>query len=90
LIILSVESSCDDTSIAITKGKEVLAIKTASQVSEHQLYGGVVPEIASRRHLENISALARLALEEANIKKEDIGAVAVKPSGVNWGAFSWS
>lgn len=77
MIILSVESSCDDTSIAITKGKEVLAIKTASQVSEHQLYGGVVPEIASRRHLENISALARLALEEAGIKKEDIGAVAV-------------
>ena len=77
MIILSVESSCDDTSIAITKGKQVLAIKTASQVSEHQLYGGVVPEIASRRHLENISSLARLALEEAGIKKEDINAVAV-------------
>ena len=77
MYILSVESSCDDTSIAITKGKEVLSIKTASQVSEHQLYGGVVPEIASRRHLENISALARLALEEAGLKKEDINAVAV-------------
>ncbi len=77
MIILSVESSCDDTSIAITKGKEVLSLKTASQVSEHQLYGGVVPEIASRRHLENISALARLAIDEANLKKEDINAVAV-------------
>lgn len=77
MIILSVESSCDDTSIAITKGTNVLAIKTASQIEEHQLYGGVVPEIASRRHLENISALARLALEEAGLTKNDIEAVAV-------------
>ena len=77
MIILSVESSCDDTSIAITKGTEVLSLQTASQVEEHRLYGGVVPEIASRRHLESISNLALLAIKEANIKLEDIGAVAV-------------
>ena len=77
MIILSVESSCDDTSIAITKGTEVLSLQTASQVEEHRLYGGVVPEIASRRHLESISNLALLAIKEANIKPEDIGAVAV-------------
>lgn len=77
MIILSVESSCDDTSIAITKGTEVLSLQTASQVEEHRLYGGVVPEIASRRHLESISNLALLAIKDANIKPEDIGAVAV-------------
>lgn len=77
MIILSVESSCDDTSIAITKGRQVLSLKTASQIEEHKLYGGVVPEIASRRHLESIYSLLELAIKEAKIDIKDINAVAV-------------
>ena len=55
LKILAIESSCDDTSVAICRGREVLSNVVATQIAEHALYGGVVPEIASRRHLEAIS-----------------------------------
>lgn len=75
--ILAIESSCDETAVAVTKGREVLANEIASQVEEHKLYGGVVPEIASRRHCESIYALTEKALETAGITREDIGAVAV-------------
>lgn len=75
--ILAIESSCDETAVAITKGRTVLANEIASQVEEHKLYGGVVPEIASRRHCEAIYALTEKALETAGITKKDIGAVAV-------------
>ena len=77
LLILAVESSCDETAVAITRGREVLSNIIASQVEEHKLYGGVVPEIASRRHCEAIYTLAKEALKEAGVKKEDIDAVAV-------------
>lgn len=76
-IILAVESSCDETAVAITKGRKVLSNAIASQVEEHKLYGGVVPEIASRRHAEAIYALAEQALKEAGVTRDDIDAVAV-------------
>lgn len=75
--ILAIESSCDETAVAVTRGREVLANEIASQVEEHKLYGGVVPEIASRRHCEAIYALTEKALKTAGITKKDIGAVAV-------------
>ncbi len=76
-LILAVESSCDDTAVAITRGREVLASAIASQVEEHKLYGGVVPEIASRRHCEAIYALAEKAVADAGVKKADLDAIAV-------------
>ena len=76
--ILAVESSCDETAVAIVRnGREVLCDCIASQVDLHRIYGGVVPEIASRKHIEAIYALADQALQQANLTKEDIDAVAV-------------
>ena len=78
MIILSVESSCDETAVAVTRdGREVLADEIFSQADLHALYGGVVPEIASRSHVEVISRLADRAVETAGIKKSDLDAVAV-------------
>ena len=75
--ILAIESSCDDTSAAVVDdGREVMSCVTASQVPEHILYGGVVPEIASRRHCESISGVVAKALEDANLTMNDIDAVA--------------
>ncbi len=63
--ILSVESSCDETSIAIVKnGTDVITLKTNTQISTHEKYGGVVPEVASRMHCENITIVLNEALEE--------------------------
>lgn len=76
--ILAIESSCDDTGVAIVKdGREVLSSVIASQVEEHILYGGVVPEIASRRHCESISHVTRKALADASMSLDDIDAIAV-------------
>jgi N6-L-threonylcarbamoyladenine synthase len=76
--ILAIESSCDDTGAAVVRnGREVLSNVVASQVPEHVIYGGVVPEIASRRHCESISAVCRKALEDAKMTLSDIDAVAV-------------
>ena len=76
--ILAVESSCDETAVAIVRdGREVLTDCIASQVDLHRIYGGVVPEIASRKHIEAIFGLADQALEQANLTREDIDAVAV-------------
>lgn len=78
MIILSVESSCDETAVAITRdGREVLADEIFSQIDIHTIYGGVVPELASRCHIEVISRLADSAIEKAGISKADIDAVAV-------------
>ncbi len=78
MIILSVESSCDETAVAVTKdGREVLADEIYSQVDLHAVYGGVVPELASRSHIEVITRLAESALRKSGIKKSDIDAVAV-------------
>ena len=75
--ILAIESSCDDTSAAVVAdGREVLSCVTASQVPEHILYGGVVPEIASRKHCESISGVVSKAIEDAGLTIGDIDAVA--------------
>lgn len=75
--ILSIESSCDETSVAVTEGRQVLSNIVSTQIAEHRIYGGVVPEIASRRHTEAISSVCDKALSEAGITYKDIGAVAV-------------
>ncbi len=76
--ILGIESSCDETACSVVEdGKLVLSNIVASQIDEHKLYGGVVPEIASRRHAENISWVAQAALDEAGCTMDDIEAVAV-------------
>ena len=77
--ILAIESSCDETAAAVVEdGRKVLSSVVASQVEEHKLYGGVVPEIASRRHAEAIVPVVRQSLEEADVILENIDAIAVK------------
>lgn len=76
--ILGIESSCDETAAAVVEdGKNVLSNVVASQIDEHRLYGGVVPEIASRRHAENIYWVVQEALLKADCTLDDIDAVAV-------------
>ncbi|MGN8896580.1 tRNA (adenosine(37)-N6)-threonylcarbamoyltransferase complex transferase subunit TsaD [Flavonifractor sp. HCP28S3_F3] len=76
--ILAIESSCDETAVAVVKdGRTVLSDAIASQADMHAIYGGVVPEIASRKHIEAIAGLADQALAEAGVTKADIDAVAV-------------
>ena len=76
--ILAVESSCDETAVAIVRdGRQVLTDCIASQVDLHRIYGGVVPEIASRKHIEAIYGLAEQALRETGLTRRDIDAVAV-------------
>ena len=76
--ILAIESSCDETAVAVVRdGRTVLSDAIASQADMHATYGGVVPEIASRKHVEAIAGLADQALEQANLTKADIDAVAV-------------
>ena len=76
--ILAVESSCDETAVAIVRdGRQILCDCIASQVDLHRLYGGVVPEIASRKHIEAIYGLADQALECTGLSRSDIDAVAV-------------
>lgn len=76
--ILAIESSCDETAVAVIRdGREILSNVVASQIEEHRLYGGVVPEIASRRHTEAISGVTKQALQDAHVTLEDIDAIAV-------------
>jgi N6-L-threonylcarbamoyladenine synthase len=78
MIIMAVESSCDETAVALVEdGRKILTDCIASQVELHKLYGGVVPEIASRKHVEAISGLAEQAIQNAGISKKEIDAVAV-------------
>ncbi len=81
MLVLGLESSCDETSAAVVRmegGKrEILSNIVASQIETHRLYGGVVPEIASRAHIEAISGITYRALEEAGVTLSDIGCVAV-------------
>jgi len=78
LNILAIESSCDETAVAIVSdGRKVLTDCIASQVDLHRIYGGVVPEIASRKHIEAIYGLADQAMNEAGVVRDDIDAVAV-------------
>ncbi len=76
--ILGIESSCDETAASVVEdGRKVLSNVVASQVEEHKIYGGVVPEIASRRHAEAISGVVKKALSDADCELSDIDAVAV-------------
>ncbi|MBQ8824213.1 MAG: tRNA (adenosine(37)-N6)-threonylcarbamoyltransferase complex transferase subunit TsaD [Ruminococcus sp.] len=78
MLILGIESSCDETAASVAKDyTEILSNVVASQVEEHKLYGGVVPEIASRRHCENILWVVQKALDDANVTLEDIDGIAV-------------
>ena len=78
MLILAFESSCDETAAAVVRdGREVLSDAVASQADMHAVYGGVVPEIASRKHVEAIAALTDRALAEAGVTRSDIDAVAV-------------
>lgn len=77
MIILGIESSCDETAAAVLCDGRVLSSVIASQIEEHKIYGGVVPEIASRRHTEAISQVVGKAVEDAEITYADIDAVAV-------------
>ncbi len=77
-LILGIESSCDETAAAVVKGgREVLSNVINTQIDLHKKYGGVVPEIASRKHIENIDAVVEEALTSAGVTIEDIDAVAV-------------
>lgn len=77
-VILAIESSCDETSAAIViNGREVLSNVISSQIEIHEKFGGVVPEVASRKHIEVINAVVEEALEKANIKLSDLDAIGV-------------
>lgn len=76
--ILAIESSCDETAAAVvTDGRDVRSNIISSQIALHTLYGGVVPEIASRKHIEKINQVIEQALEEANVTLDDIDAIGV-------------
>ena len=76
--VLGIETSCDETAASIVKnGRNVLSSVVATQIEEHSLYGGVVPEIASRRHIEKITKVVEASLKKANLNFSDIGLIAV-------------
>ena len=76
--ILAIESSCDETAAAVVEdGRKVLSSSVNSQIAEHRKFGGVVPEIASRRHTENICDVTRDAMQQAGVIAGDIDAIAV-------------
>lgn len=78
VLILTIESSCDETAAAVVKnGREVLSNVISSQIALHTLYGGVVPEIASRKHIEKINQVIQEALDEAHVTLDDIDAIGV-------------
>ena len=77
-LILGIESSCDETAAAILEdGKRILSNVVASQVNVHKKYGGVVPELASRHHLENIVPVVRASFEDAKVSPNQLGGIAV-------------
>ena len=78
VLILAIESSCDETAAAVVKnGRTVLSNIISSQIALHTLYGGVVPEIASRKHMEQVIQVVDEALKEAKVTLDDITAIAV-------------
>lgn len=77
-LILAIETSCDETSVAVVRdGKQVLSNMVSSQIDIHRRFGGVVPEIASRKHVDSITLMIEQAVEEAGIKLEELDAIAV-------------
>ena len=78
MYILGIESSCDETAAAIVEdGRIIHSSVVASQIEEHRKYGGVVPEIASRRHCEDICSVVKEALDQAHVNLEQIDAIGV-------------
>ena len=78
VLILAIESSCDETAAAVMKnGREILSNIIYSQIDLHTLYGGVVPEIASRKHIEKINQVVKTALDTAQVTLDDIDAIGV-------------
>ena len=83
VFILAIESSCDETAASVVKnGREVLSNVISSQIDLHTLYGGVVPEIASRKHIEKINQVIQAALDEAHMTLEEMTAIRVSSSSV--------
>ena len=74
--LLAIETSCDETAVAVIKNRQVCSSVVSSQTSIHQPYGGVVPEVASRKHLETINPAIAQAFSEAQLDWEDIDAIA--------------
>jgi N6-L-threonylcarbamoyladenine synthase len=77
MVCLGIETSCDETAVAVVRDHEVLAERVASQVAEHAPFGGVVPELASRRHLETLDDLVTASLAEAGVELGDVDLIAV-------------
>jgi len=77
MIILGIETSCDETAAAVVEGKKILSSVISSQITVHHPYGGVVPELASRKHIEAIAQVVNTALSDAGIDSKTIDAVAV-------------
>jgi N6-L-threonylcarbamoyladenine synthase len=76
-VVLGIETSCDETGVGVVRGSELLADALASSVDEHARFGGVVPEVASRAHLEAMVPTMHRALEEAGLALRDVDAIAV-------------
>src|SRR6201996_7833427 len=77
MLLLGLETSCDETAVGIVDGdRRILANRVASQLAEHRPYGGVVPEIAARAHLDRLDDLIRLALEDASLTLGDLDGIA--------------
>ena len=77
-LILAIETSCDETSVSVIKnGTKILSNTVLSQIDSHKRFGGVVPEVASRHHVEGITATIQESLETANVSMNDVNAIAV-------------
>src|SRR5690625_6296115 len=77
-LILGIETSCDETAVAIVEnGKKIISNVVASQIDSHKRFGGVVPEVASRHHVENITIVIEEAFHKANLNWDDIDTIAV-------------
>ena len=89
-LILAIESSCDETSAAVVRdGREVLSNVIATQIDTHKKFGGVVPEVASRMHIESVDAVVKEALKKAEVTLDDIDAIGVT-SAFLWTWACWS
>jgi len=77
MLVMGIETSCDDTAVAVLRDHEILSNVISSQIEVHQKYGGVVPEIASRHHLQNIDTVLSMALEQAGVALTDLDGIAV-------------
>ena len=90
-LVLAVETSCDETAVAVTRGRKVISSVVSSQIDIHRRFGGVVPEIASRNHITAIDAIVKNALNEAGVSLSGIDVIAVTyGAGLLPAPFSWA